>query len=103
MLGGTTIRLEEADLANKPTCPRDRYDAIYARCCRVIPALLNAKIIRCWSGVRPYREGGARLELEGQGTIHNYGHGGSGVTVAWGCADQVVVLAAQTLTNRHHL
>lgn len=49
-------------------------------------------------GVRPYRPGGVRLELvpepmRGSGgekrIIHNYGHGGAGVTLSWGCASVV--------------
>jgi D-amino-acid oxidase len=35
------------------------------------------------SGYRPYREDGIRVERENN-FIHNYGHGGSGVTFSWG-------------------
>ena len=49
-------------------------------------------------GVRPHREGGVRLELEqvplpGRSgpkfLIHNYGHGGAGITLSFGCASVV--------------
>ena len=42
-----------------------------------------------WTGLRPIREDGVRLGLFGE-TICNYGHGGSGVTTCWGCADEIV-------------
>jgi len=51
-----------------------------------------------WVGFRPVREGGVRLgrneELDGDGVgwIDNYGHGGSGWTVASGCAEDVAEL-----------
>lgn len=44
-------------------------------------------------GVRPHRLGGVRLEAEALGSkrvIHNYGHGGGGITLSWGCAARVV-------------
>lgn len=47
-------------------------------------------------GYRYYRdpqEAGVRLEFEeidGTPVIHNYGHGGSGITMSWGCAQEVV-------------
>ncbi len=43
-------------------------------------------------GLRPGREE-VRLERERHGSrlvVHNYGHGGAGVTLSWGCADEVV-------------
>lgn len=44
-------------------------------------------------GIRPYRKTGIRLEkenLEGKTIFHNYGHGGSGVTLAYGSASKIV-------------
>ena len=50
------------------------------------------------TGVRPHREGGVRLELEQEPLpgrsgpkflIHNYGHGGAGITLSFGCASVV--------------
>ena len=42
-------------------------------------------------GLRPFRRSGIRLERDGR-VIHNYGHGGSGFTVSWGCAEAVAAL-----------
>ena len=42
-------------------------------------------------GLRPYRPG-VRLESEpfGGGVLwHNYGHGGAGVSLSWGCAAEI--------------
>src|SRR5262245_47420659 len=46
----------------------------------------------CIAGVRPYRNGSYRLEVErasGKFIVHNYGHGGAGITLSWGCAVKV--------------
>lgn len=44
--------------------------------------------------IRPARKDGVRLELDettySLPVIHNYGHGGSGFSLAWGCAQDVV-------------
>lgn len=49
------------------------------------------------SGVRPFRKGGLRLEVDVQPSvcpiIHNYGHGGSGFSLSWGCAEEVESMA----------
>jgi hypothetical protein len=47
------------------------------------------------SALRPARSGGVRIELErvrGHTIIHNYGHGGSGVTVSWGTVEDAIGL-----------
>lgn len=47
------------------------------------------------SGYRPYRKGGVRIEKE-DNIIHNYGHGGCGVTLSWGTA----IKAIELITNK---
>ena len=67
------------------------FDAPYA------PVLSQpSREIRTVVGLRPYRGSGFRLEHEKFGrrdVIHNYGHGGCGVTLSWGCAQLSVELA----------
>jgi glycine/D-amino acid oxidase-like deaminating enzyme len=46
----------------------------------------------CIAGLRPYRNSSYRLEAETIGSkffVHNYGHGGAGITLSWGCAAKV--------------
>jgi D-amino-acid oxidase len=65
---------------------------IVAECCRVLnidkPRVLAERV-----GLRPFRKSGVRLEREqlrdGRTVIHNYGHGGAGFTLSWGCAEEV--------------
>jgi D-amino-acid oxidase len=69
---------------------------VYRRCVEFLPALAAAEVdaaepVRV--GLRPFRQGGVRLERQpGTRLIHNYGHGGSGVTLSWGCALEVADL-----------
>ena len=70
-------------------------DAIIRRCASVEPRLANARVLEIKVGLRPARSA-IRLEREtiaGRDVIHCYGHGGAGVTLAWGCADDVAGLA----------
>ncbi|WP_242109423.1 NAD(P)/FAD-dependent oxidoreductase [Luteimonas aquatica] len=59
---------------------------------QVDPAL----VIREVAGLRPFRPTGFRVEPERLGeklVIHNYGHGGCGVTLSWGTAELALELA----------
>ncbi|KAM3958381.1 LOW QUALITY PROTEIN: D-amino acid oxidase 2 [Aphomia sociella] len=70
-------------------------------CQAIIPSLKNAKLLHQWVGLRPARNA-VRLEQEkkdGKLFIHNYGHGGSGFTLFWGCASDVVDLLGNHLNN----
>ncbi|WP_329049434.1 FAD-binding oxidoreductase [Amycolatopsis sp. NBC_01488] len=63
---------------------------IVRRCRDLVPALAGAEVLRSAVGLRPFRPV-VRLERAGD-VVHCYGHGGSGMTLAWGCAADVVEL-----------
>jgi D-amino-acid oxidase len=91
VLGGTADEGDEP-LAPNPTTA----DAILARCIALEPRLREAEILEHRVGLRPGRSS-VRLEAERRGgrlLVHNYGHGGAGVTLSWGCADEVARLVA---------
>jgi D-amino-acid oxidase len=75
--------------------------AIVERCTEVVPELARAEILEHHVGLRPARSGGVRLELDAYGVdstvplVHNYGHSGAGVTLSWGCAEEVADLVKQ--------
>ncbi|OBA60440.1 amino acid oxidase [Mycobacterium sp. 1100029.7] len=69
-------------------------ERILRRCRQIEPRLGEAEVIETITGLRPDRPS-VRLEAEPLGParcIHNYGHGGNGVTLSWGCAREVVRL-----------
>lgn len=54
------------------------------------------RIFRTTVCLRPFRAAGPRMEVETVGrkrVVHNYGHGGSGWSLSWGSAQQVVPMA----------
>ncbi|XP_030386400.1 D-aspartate oxidase [Scaptodrosophila lebanonensis] len=100
VLGGTH---QERDY-NTQVCPQDKQFIING-CRQLVPGLANAQHLFDWVGLRPGRRQ-LRLEAERRGNkllIHNYGHGGSGVTLAWGCADDVLQLLLSNLELKSKL
>lgn len=73
-------------------------DRILERATRLLPELARARVVGHRVGLRPARPT-VRLEEErhahGARVIHCYGHGGAGVTLSWGCADEVLALAEE--------
>ncbi|MBF4162805.1 FAD-dependent oxidoreductase [Nocardioides acrostichi] len=66
--------------------------AVLDRAVRLVPELAGAEVLGHRVGLRPARPT-IRLETvpeDGRTVVHCYGHGGAGVTVSWGCADEVV-------------
>ena len=67
-------------------------DRIMKLCVAVEPRLAEAPVLGHRVGLRPVRDE-VRLEVQevgdGRYLVHNYGHGGAGVTLSWGCAESV--------------
>ncbi|XP_041358291.1 D-aspartate oxidase-like [Gigantopelta aegis] len=76
------------------------HQRIWKRAVRCIPSIQHAKIVTRWVGLRPARST-VRLEAERKNNsvwiVHNYGHGGSGVTLHWGCAQHAASLVGDCL------
>ena len=69
--------------------------AVVERCAALVPALRGAPVLAHRVGLRPTRSS-VRLEAgelaDGRPVVHDYGHGGAGVTLSYGCAVDVVRL-----------
>lgn len=76
----------------------DTTSRIVAECSRVL-AIDAPEVLAERVGIRPFRKSGVRVAREklrdGRSVIHNYGHGGSGFTLSWGCAENVFALTQQ--------
>jgi D-amino-acid oxidase len=80
-------------------------ERIVARCRGVEPRLADAEILGVITGLRPDRPAVRveveRVALERLGSavvVHNYGHGGNGVSLSWGCAGEAAALAADRIS-----
>jgi D-amino-acid oxidase len=93
VLGGLTQPNEwDTDLS----LDYDPVREMYERCLAFMPELADGEIdaaepVR--AGLRPFRSANVCVEYNAEdGVIYNYGHGGSGVTLSWGCALEVAGL-----------
>ncbi|MGH2507226.1 MAG: FAD-dependent oxidoreductase [Ktedonobacteraceae bacterium] len=95
VLGGTYEEYnEQTDIDPAVT------QSILQRCARLAPvfqSIAPEDIINVSCGFRPVRSA-VRVEVERLASerilVHNYGHGGAGITLSWGCAMEVVKLLA---------
>ena len=97
-LGGT------ADQHNWSTaCDAAQVADIYRKCVELCPQLEGRKVIGSWACLRPVREM-VRLEVDksfkSSLLIHNYGHGGAGFILSWGCAQDVTDIVRNNLHHR---
>ncbi|NYG60603.1 D-amino-acid oxidase [Nocardioides daedukensis] len=86
VVGGTDAEGEW----NRSPSPKTAAD-ILERAARLVPGVDRARVLRHKVGLRPVRPA-VRVERIGD-VIHCYGHGGAGVTLSWGTADEVAALA----------
>jgi D-amino-acid oxidase len=76
-----------------PTAPAGR------RLQLAVPRVRLDRVIRTTVGLRPHRDGGFVLraeKLDAKVLVHNYGHGGAGMSLAWGCGVLVADLSQPT-------
>ena len=84
-------------------------DRILRDCTAVEPRLRGVPVLGHRVGLRPFRPR-IRLETEPAAqnaphgdpphplVVHNYGHGGAGVTMSWGCASEAAALVTEALS-----
>ena len=96
ILGGTA-QFNHSSTIPDPTVT----DQIYSNCLEICPQLKGVTVVKEWVCVRPGREL-VRLEIENKSppTIHNYGHGGQGYAMSWGCAIDVTDLVIKCLSGK---
>lgn len=95
LLGGTE---EEGSTSREPDDGTAEH--IVAACAVIQPELRDAAVLEHRVGLRPVRRPAVRLEAETNDDItvvHSYGHGGAGVTLSWGCAEDAAQLVLDAL------
>jgi D-amino-acid oxidase len=98
---GDTVVLGGTELAGNWSLEPDAGAAarIVGDCAAIEPRLRGAAVLAHRVGLRPVRPR-VRLaaeDIDGRRVVHNYGHGGAGVTLSWGCAAEVAEAVARWL------
>jgi len=96
LLGGTE---EDGSTSREPD--PGTAERIITACAAIRPELLGAPVLEHRVGLRPVRPS-VRLEAEALAgddvtVVHSYGHGGAGVTLSWGCAEDATQLVLDVL------
>ena len=73
--------------------------------CTPLPRVLvdESRVIRTVAGLRPFRRSGFVVRREALGDkalVHNYGHGGGGITLSWGSSKLAADLGLQGHSGR---
>ncbi|XP_015921193.1 D-aspartate oxidase [Parasteatoda tepidariorum] len=79
---------------------------ILDKCVELVPSLKNAEIVRDWVGLRPHRPS-VRVDAcfvpsdkNYRMVVNNYGHGGHGVALSWGTAQDVTRIIKKLLSTK---
>ena len=80
-------------------CSRASGTSVLSPRLRLAPVRASwGRVIRTTVGLRPYRPSGFVLRaerLDGKTLIHNYGHGGSGMSLSWGTGSMAADIASE--------
>lgn len=103
VLGGT----HQDDDWRREVDPKDT-ETIWQNCTELMSSLKQCELVREWVGLRPTRRTGIRLEadeIKADGrtipVVHNYGHGGCGVSTFWGCSKEAAGIAVDLIHKQY--
>jgi glycine/D-amino acid oxidase-like deaminating enzyme len=86
-IGAGALLAAAGGCVTTPRTPPTNYARSYSHNPFVAPDVSMDNVIRVIVGHRPYRPAGFRVEREqfdAKTVVHNYGHGGGGISLAWG-------------------